>query len=606
MDKLRIHLALPLAMSVLGVALAGCGGPPPVSGTNGTSAPNDSAAPTAGGTAEPPSKPGRYGGTFTEATISDPKTFNYWVSSDNASTTSVAPLLEALNARNAYTLQFEPRLADLPQISADGLTYTYTLREGLVWSDGHPITADDVVFTLDVLFDQKIETIAREGMMVDVTQPDGTVKREPFKYRKVDDRTIEFKLPAKYAPAMDIFSFVIAPKHKLEAAYKSGKFNSTWGINTPPSELVSSSAWLMKEYVPQQRIVYVRNPKFFLKSDDGKPLPYLDEYRVLIVPEISTTTLKFRNHETDTLAVQAPDYPSIKKDEAGGDYTVINRGPGWGFNYLGFNLNPNSKVNKTLVKLFQDMRFRQAVSHAVNRQRMVDDIFRGLARPLYGPVSPANTVFFKEDIPKFEYDLEKAKAKLAEIGLKDTNGNGILEFEGKDVKFNILTNTENELRKSMATIITNDLKKIGIGATFVPITFTDLVRRLDSPPYDWEASILGFTGGPEPHNGSNIWRSSGPSHQWWPKQKTPATPWEAEIDKLWTQGAQELDPVKRKAIYDRWQEIAGEQQPFNFTVVTDQITAVRKHFGNIKPSSLGGVTWNLEEVYDTEATRDTP
>lgn len=601
----QLHLAALLLLGASGLTLAGCGGPPPVAGTAADGGPSGPAG-TTSNSEEPASEPGKYGGTFTEATISDPKTFNYWVSSDNASSTSIAPLLEPLNTRNAYTLEFEPRLADLPKISEDGLTYTYTLRDGVVWSDGRPITADDVIFTLDVLFDPKTETIQRESMMVDVTQADGTVKREPFKYRKIDDRTVEFVLPQRYAPANDIFSFLIAPKHKLEGPYKAGKFNSTWGINTPPSQLVSSSAWLMKEYVPQQRIVYVRNPKFWLKSEDGKPLPYLDEYRVLIVPELATTTLKFRNNETDVLAVQQPDFPTIKKGESAGDYTVINRGPGWGFNYLGFNMNPDSKVDKTLVKLFQDTRFRQAMSHAINRQRMVDDIFLGLARPLYGPVSPANSVFYQENIPKFEYDLEKAKAKLAEIGLKDANGNGILEYNGKDVKFNILTNTENDLRKSMATIITNDLKKIGIGAQFVPITFTDLVRRLDSVPYDWEASILGFTGGPEPHNGSNIWRSSGPSHQWWPKQKTPATEWEAEIDKLWAQGAQELDPVKRKAIYDRWQEIVGEQQPFNFTVVTDQITAVRNRFGNLKPCSLGGVTWNLEEIYSKDATRDTP
>jgi peptide/nickel transport system substrate-binding protein len=605
-----------LLSALAGLALAGCPGRPSGGGaTTGTGAGSGTNAAAAGTYAslmgkeeEPPSVAGRYGGDFKSASISDPKTFNLWVSAETSSSDVLNPLYEPLNQRNSYTLKFEPRLAALPEISADGLTYTYRLKEGLTWSDGRPLTADDVIFTLDVVFDPTTQTIMREGMMVDVVGADGSIKREPFKYRKVDGRTVEFTLPQKYAPAESIFSFPIAPRHKLEGPHKAGKFNSTWGVNTPPSELVSSGAWLIKEYAPGQRIVYTRNPRFSLKSKDGKqqPLPYLDQYVYLIVPDLNTTTLKFRSGDTDILGVQQPDYPGIKKDEeAKGTYEVMNRGPAWGFSYLGFNMNPESKVDKNLIYLFRDVRFRRAVSHAVNRDRIANDLFLGLAQPSYGPVTPANKAFYNPDVPKYEYDLDKAKALLAEIGLKDANNNGILEYQGKDVKFNILTNTENGLRKQMATIVAEDLKNIGLGAQFTPINFNDLVRRLDSPPYDWQAVILGFTGGPEPNDGSNIWRSSGPSHQWWPKQKKPGTEWEAEIDKLWVQGAQELDPAKRKQIYDRWQQIVGEQQPFTFLVTPEQITALNKGFGNVKPASLG-VLWNLEEFFAVNAPRATP
>jgi len=596
---------LPLfAIASTGMLLAGCPGPPPANVSSGDSGPGMQAQ--AGAGVEPASQPGKYGGKFTEVSISDPKSFNLWISAETSTSDVVGPLYEQLNSRNRVTLKYEPRLAELPKISEDGLTYTYTLREGLKWSDGQSLTIDDVIFTLDLLFDPKIETIMREGMLIDIPQPDGTMKREPFKYRKVDDRTVEFKLPQRYAPADSIFSFPIAPRHKLEAAYKAGRFNSTWGVNTKVSELVSSGPWIIGEYVPGQRIVYKRNPEFWLKSEDGQPLPYLDDYVYLIVPDTNTTTLKFRSGDTDYLALQASDYPEIKKGESAGNYGVINGGSGWGFNYLGFNMNPNSKVAPHLVKLFSDVRFRRAASHAVDRERMCEETFLTLAKPLYGPMTPANTAFYNPDLPKYEYDLDKAKALLAEIGLKDGNGNGIMEYEGKDVKFNILTNAENDLRKSMATIIADDLKKIGLGAQFTPITFNDLVRRLDSEPYDWEACILGFTGGPEPHDGSNIWRSAGPSHQWWPKQKKPATEWEAEIDKLWAQGAQELDPVKRKAIYDRWQMIVAEQQPFIFTVVSDRLMALRNKFGNVKPPAWGDLNWNVEEIFENTATRATP
>lgn len=604
MDKLRINLAFPLAVSVLGVALAGCGGPPPVAGTGPA---GTSATPTSAGVGdEPASVPGKYGGKLTTATTDDPKTLNFWIAAETTTTDILAPVYEALNDRNNFTLKFEPHLADLPEISSDGLVYTYQLREGLKWSDGHPLTADDVIFTLDVLMDPKTESTAREGMLVDVIQADGSIKRESFKYEKVDDRTVKYTLPQKYAPAESMFSFPIAPKHKLEAAYKSGKFNSTWGVNTAPSELVASGPFLISEYVPKQRIVYKRNPNYWKKTTDGKPLPYLDQWVMLIVPDVNTAVLKFRNGDTDISGVPQPDYPTFKKEESQKNYTVVDRGPGWGFSFLGFNQNPNSAVDKNLVTLFRDVRFRQAVSHTINRQRMVDDLLLGLAEPGWGPVTRANKVYYNPNVKKFEYDLTKAKALLAEIGLKDSDGNGMLEYNGKEVKFNIFVPQGSQTAKDMVTIISTDLRSVGLNAQFSPADFNDMVRRLDSPPYDWQAIMIAFTGGPEPHDGSNIWRSSGPSHQWYPKQKTPSTEWEAEIDKLWIQGAQELDPEKRKQIYNRWQEIVAEQQPFNFTVVTNQITAVRNTLGNFKPPSMRNSLWNIEEIFDKNATRDTP
>ncbi len=342
-----------------------------------------------------------------------------------------------------------------------------------------------------------------------------------------------------------MLSFPIAPRHKLEAAYRAGqpqktRLNETWGVNTPIGELVGSGAWLIESYKPEERIVYKRNPNYWQKDPQGRPLPYLERRVTLIVPDINTTTLKFRARETDVLSVQPTDYPQIKRDEKQGNYAVQNLGSGWGFSYLGFNMNPEAKVAPWKIKLFSDVRFRRAVSHSIDRERMAKDLFRGLAKPLYTPVSPANIPFFNPKAPSYPYDLEKARALLQEIGLKDSDGNGLLEYEGKEVKFNIITNVENNLRKAQATIISNDLKKVGLNASFTPIQFNKIITLLNNKPYQWEAIVLGFTGGPEPHGGSNIWRSTGLSHQWRPKQKTPATPWEAEIDELFRKGAQEL------------------------------------------------------------------
>jgi peptide/nickel transport system substrate-binding protein len=605
-------------LALLPLTFSGCGGSEKFadnSTNNATNTATHTASPTSA--EEPPSQPGKYGGTLTEDSISDPKTFNLWVAAETSSTGAVGPLYDALIGLNAYTLKWEGHLAELPEISEDGLTWTFQLKPNLKWSDGQPITADDVIFTLTALYDEKVLTNMRESMMLDAPNGKGGFKRVPLEYRKVDARTVEFKFPVPYAPARNILNFPIAPKHKLEPAYREGqpsrtRFNSTWGVNTDVTQLVASGPWVLESYKPGQRLVYKRNPNYWKKDAQGRPLPYLDRYVTLIVPDTNAALLKFRSGETDVLAIsQYTDYPNLKRGEAQGNYKIYNSGPTWSTSFLSLNMNPNSKPARRdpdKIKLFQDVRFRRALSHAVDRDRIIKTIFLGLAQPLYTPETPANKMFFNPDAPKWEHNVAAAKKLMTEIGLTDSNDNGILELNGKDIRINILTNVENKTRIAMATIIADDLKKVGIGATFTPITFNKLVSLLDPKPpapYDWEAIVLGFTGGPEPNDGRNVWNSSGNLHQWNPYQKTPATAWEKEIDDIFRLGAQEMDETKRKAMYMRWQTIVGEQQPFIYLVVPEGLQALRERFGNIKPTSFG-VLWNIEEVYDLSATRDQP
>ena len=610
------------------LAVAGCGGQEKFADSNTAlsdqSRMTEGLADAQGGTvAEPESVAGKYGGSLTDAAAGDPKTFNLWVSADASSSNSVGNLFSSLISRNQYTLEWESGLAELPEVSADNLTWTFTMKPNLKWSDGAPLTVDDVIFTLDVIFDDKVQTNMREGMKVDVPDGKGGFKREPIKYKKVGNDKVAFTFPVPYAPARDILSVVPAPKHVLEAAWKKGQpaktaFNPTWGIDTDVTKIVCSGPYVFESYVPGQRMIYKRNPYYWKKAKNGDQLPYIDRLVTLIVPDFNTTTLKFLSGETDVLSVQASDYKTIKAQESKGNFKVYNLGPTTTTNFLGFNMNMRSKPareNPELFKLFNETKFRQAVSHAINREQIARNVFDGLAQPGYGPETPANKLFYTADIPKFDYNLDKARQILKDLGLKDSNGDGILEMKnGKPVKFNIITNVENKLRVGTATIITNDLKKIGLDASFTPISFPTLISRVDNqiepgkayPPFDWQAMILGFTGGVEPHNGVNIWNSGGNLHQWEPYQKKPVRPWEAEIDKLFREGAQEMDPVKRKAIYGEFQKVVGEQQPYIYTVVPDSIQALREKYGNVKPCSLGGLTWNQEEMFDKSATRAKP
>jgi len=558
---------------------------------------------------EPPSKRGKYGGTMTDTNLGDPKTFNIWVASDAGSFGTAGNLYDGLIGQNSYTQEWEGRLCDLPTVSKDGLVWTFRLKPNLKWSDGVPITADDIIFTLDMIFDEKTQGIMREGMLVDVKDPkSGKFKRVPVRYRKIDSRTVEYRLPVPYAPARSMLSIAPAPRHKLYEAWKAGKINATWSVSTNPRELVASGPWIMQSYVPGQRLIYTRNPNYWKKDQWGGRLPYLDKYVQLIVPDSNSSTLKFKAGECDTLTVQAQDYASVKRDEKAGNYTIYDLGPSSSTQYLGFNLNPKSKTAQKTpwkIQLFQQTRFRQAVSFAINRDLMCVNQFLGLAQPLYTYITPANKIFFDPNTPKYPYNPKKAAMLLDEIGARDIDGNGYREYQGHEIQFNIITNVENEQRKAMCTVITKDLKNIGLNATFTPVNFNKLITSLDSPPYDWEALVLGFTGGNEPNDGANIWFSGGPTHQWNPSQKTPATKWEAEVDDLFRQGAQELDPAKRKAIYDRWQVIASTELPLIYSVVPDSIIAIRNKFGNLKPAPSGAL-WNQDEIYDLSATRQSP
>lgn len=629
--KKFLFFLVPAALSSL--LISGCGGGEKFADTsnNASNSTTNSATPNVEEVVvEPPSKPGKYGGTLTDAALADPKTLNYWAAAEVSSSSAVGPTLDALIGRNAYTQEWEARLAELPEVSADNLTFTFKLKPDLKWSDGKPLTADDVIFTLDVIYDEKVQTNMRESMLLDAPDgkgPDGQekFKRVPLQYKKIDARTVEFKFPAPYAPAREILSFAIAPKHKLEAAWKAGqpnstRFNSAWGVNVGDvkSQLVSSGPWILESYVPGQRLVYKRNPNYWRKSAEGKPLPYLDRYITLIVPDLNAFTLKFRSKETDLTTIQHTDFPSFKKGEANGNYQTMNLGPSSTTSFVSFNMNPKSVVARRkphLTKTFRDVRFRRAVAYAMDRKRIAEQVFLGLASPLYGPETPANKKFFNADIPTYEYSPAKAKALLAEMGLKDGNGNGVLEMDGKDIRFNILTNVENNQRKVMAAIITDNLKKIGLGVTFTPLTANVMFGKFDTkpqpgkpyPPFDWEAALYGFTGGGvDPHNGRNVFTSTGNLHSWYPYQTKPDTPWEAEVDKIFREGAQQMDEVKRKAMYARWQEITAEQQPLVYIVTPDVLVAVRKNFGNLKPSNAAGLAWNTDEWFDLKATRDAP
>ena len=404
---------------------------------------------------------GIYGGRFVATVRSDPKTWNSLVS--NETTTSDITngrLFRALVGFNNVTQENEPALAKSWERSDDGLVWTFHLRRGLRWSDGRPLDADDVLFTARVLYDPKIHPST-----ADLCSVDG----EPFRFEKVDETTVRITLPRPYGPFLTVLgSLYIMPRHKLEAAYRAGTFESSYGLDTPVSEIVTSGPWMVAEYQPQQKVVLKPNPYFYEFDASGHRLPYLDELVYLVVPDQNTEVLKFRSGESDRIYFRAEDYAQMKAGREAGDYTIYDLGMEMGAHFFWFNLNQrvNPRTGKPYVdpvkqSWFQDERFRRAVAHAADRESMARTVFFGLADPLYGPVPPANKLWYNDDIVKLKYDLDEARRILDEAGYQDRDGDGMREDpSGHPVAFDLNTPADNQERIALGNILADDLKKL--------------------------------------------------------------------------------------------------------------------------------------------------
>jgi peptide/nickel transport system substrate-binding protein len=539
---------------------------------------------------------GTPGGYLIDSSISNPKSFNPIIAQETSTTALTQYIFEGLTRLSGITNEPMPALAKSWEVSGDGLTWTIHLRDDVKWNDGHPFTADDVVFTYrQLVYNKDIPSSSRDIF---------TIEGKEFEVNKVSDHTVVFKTPSVFAPFLRGLTQEILPKHKLEESVKNGTFNSTWGVDSKLEEIVGTGPFMLERYEPSQRVVFKRNPLYWDIDARGNKLPYLDGLIVLIVPNIDVSLLKFQDGETDFYGLRGSDFPILKPLEQEKAFTIYRVGPALGTNFIVFNQNPgiNPQTKKPYLqpvklKWFTNAEFRKAVAYALDRQGMIDLAMNGLAYPQHASISPSSGYFHSPNVKKYEYDPEKAKAILAAAGFKDTNRDGYIEdAAGNKVEFNLFTNAENNVRVKLADIIRKDLEGVGMQVHFTPLEFNNLVDKMNST-MDWDCILLGLTGGPEPHFAKNVWHSSGQLHLWNPREERPATAWEARIDQLFDAGVKELDNEKRKALYDEWQLIVSEQLPVIYTVLPDSIFAVRNKFGNLHPTVLGGAFHNIEEIY---------
>lgn len=537
-----------------------------------------------------------YGGKLVLYSTSDPKSFNPVVAKETSTTTITSYIFEGLTTTNGVTLEIEPHLADSWQVSEDGLTWTFYLRRDVKWFDGASFTSDDVVFTYNkLIYNKEILTSSRDIF---------TIAGKEIKVVKVDDYTVNFVLPFKFAPFLRSMGNEILPKHLLDDVVSKGDFNSHWGLGVKPQDVVGTGMFILESYIPGERVILKRNPNYWKKDAQGNRYPYLDKIVYLIVKNEDVAFLKFQDGELDYYSLRGQDYPILKPQEESGDFNIYNAGAAFGTNFLVFNqnrdLNPKTKepyLDPVKQKWFTDKKFRQAVAYAIDKQSIIDIAMNGLGYVQTSSMSPSSGFFYNPNVIEYDYDIDRAKRLLKEIGVYDRDNDGVAEDgAGNPIKFNLFTNTGNTVRIEIAKLIRSDLESLGFEVSFVPLAFNQIGSKLDAT-YDWDAIILGLTGGIEPHFGNNVWQSGGQLHMWYPRQKSPVTSWEREINDIFDKAVQELDKNRRKQYYDRWQEIVAEEVPLIYTVLPASIFAVRKKLVNLNPTPYGGPFHNLEEIY---------
>lgn len=549
---------------------------------------------------------GKFGGTFVSSTIGEgPKTFNPFNTKDNISAQMSEIMYDGLVTTNPATGETIPKLAK--SFSVNGKEYLVNLRHGLKWSDGQPITADDVVFTWqNIIFDGFGNTSTRDSVMIDGKLP--TVE-------KIDDYTVKFVTPEPFAPFLRMLSSPIAPKHIFQPAVNRGReyFDGFLSTNTNPKEFVTSGAFRLKEYVPAQRVVFERNPNYYEINKDGKKLPYLDKLVYLIVGDINNQVLKFEGGELDEISLQGANVARFKEMEKHSDFSVFNIGPDTGTMYLSMNMN-NRKDEKGKYYVepkkqvwFQDKNFRQAVDYALDRKNMVFNIANGLGYPLFTPEA-LNSIFLNKNLKPYDKNIEKSKELLKKSGFTWDKAGHLIDKFGNHVEFDLYTNAGNTEREAIGVMVKQDLEDLGMKVNFKPIEFNSLVNKLMAS-LDWDMVIMGFTGSPlEPNGGKNVWLSDGTLHIFNQRLErdanSPRYAFEKRIDYLYTQGALATKFEDRKKYYDEYQAIVYDEKPLIYIYSPIRIVALRNKFKNIYPTSLGGVTHNIEEVFIEREVKD--
>ncbi|MDQ1284959.1 MAG: peptide/nickel transport system substrate-binding protein [Thermodesulfobacteriota bacterium] len=540
-----------IIMIILGF-LAGCSDKP--SQTINPAESTETKGPTPVPAAE--SKPA-YGDMIIIGSIGDASVLLPVLASDSASGDINGLIYNGL-VRYDRDINLIGELAEKWEISEDKLTIRFFLKKDVKWHDGKPFTSKDVEYTYKVYVDPKTPTAYSTDFL--------RVKE----FRVLDDYTLEVVYEKPYAPALGSWGQGMLPRHLLE------------GVDITESPLkrnpVGTGPYRFKDWTTGEKIILDSFHEYF----DGRP--YIDRVMTRIIPDLATMFLELKALSLDQMGLTPLQYVRQTDTKWFKDNFNKYKYLGFGYSYLGYNLQDWK---------FKDQRVRQALTTAINRESIVQGVLLGLGTVTNTPYKP-DSFWYNQNVTKFPYDPDKAKEMLAEAGWKDTDGDGILDKDGKPFEFTIITNHGNDIRKNAATIIQRDLKKVGIEVKIRVIEWAAFLKNFINKR-NFEACLLGWGIGVDP-NQIDIWNSkkTGENELNFINFQNP------EVDRLLDLGASTYDKEERKKYYDKFQEIIAEEQPYTFLFVQYSLPTINSRFHGIEPAPIG-IGYNFVKWYVPKA-----
>jgi peptide/nickel transport system substrate-binding protein len=495
-----------------------------------------------------------YGDTLIAGSIGEPSILIPMLAGDSASH-DVAGLIFNGLVKYDTDLSVIGDLAESWDISPDGLVITFHLRKGVKWADGIEFTADDVMFGYKTIINEKTPTAYREDYL------------QVKKAEVIDKYTFRVTYEKPFAPALTSWgNLVVLPRHLLE-----GKDITKTDFGRNP---IGMGPYKLNKWTTGQELLLDSNRDYF----EGRP--YIDHYIYRVIPDSATLFLELQAGGIDMMGLTPIQYTK----QTSNDFFRINfqkfRYPVFAYTYLGFNLKH---------PLFKDIRVRKAIAYAIDKSEIVDVVLFGLGSIATGPYVP-NTWPYNPNVKRYEYNPEKAKQLLKDAGWEDTDGDGILDKDGKPFEFTILTNMGNTLRMNTATIIQWRLAKVGIKVEIKALEWSTFINEfIDKRRF--QAVILGWSIGLDPDQ-YDIWHSSKTKE----KEFNFVSYKNPEVDALLEKGRRTFDIEKRKKAYFRIQEILAEELPYIFLYVPDATPIVQARVKGIKPSPIG-ISYNLPKWY---------
>ncbi|GIW35777.1 ABC transporter substrate-binding protein [Meiothermus sp.] len=526
---------------------------------------------------------GKRGGTLTLPLGSTPQSWNYFAVIDNFAYTVLNNVFDRLMQLDQITFELVGVLAESWTISKDARTTTVKLRSGVKWSDGTPFTADDVIFTFTEVASN---TNLRANQAATLR-----VAGVPLRFEKVDDLTFRVISSKPYGAVLQALTFSpIMPKHKL-AQFKPledpGGYSRVWATNTDPKEIVGTGPFILQSYVPDQKVTLVRNPNSWRRDTQSNSLPYFDRLEYLIIRDQNIQAAQFLAGNLDQIPITGAQFPDLKRQEVATGKIRVLRGstiytspPHWGFNF--------DVPNPELREVFRNLTFRRAMQFAVNRKRIIEDVYNGLASlPGHG-VAPGTFWYYDTRSYLGEWSLERAAGLLDSLGLRrGADGQRRLP-SGRVLEFSFTYASDSLPFSAIAAILQNDLRQIGVKLNLQGIQQGTLLATATSG--NFESILMAYGDQPDPQLRKDIWQPGGQLNYWhrsvWPERGSSEPkfdqmfPWEKNIWEIFRQAEQLGDQNERKRLYDRWQLLSAQNLPVIMIVKPDAVAAGHARLGN--------------------------